>query len=145
MPMKVYSSSLNYPIDIKTTATTMLQNPQQKQTQKEKIELSAASASILQKKEPNNFANKNSKARSYELSNMMNIYDESNPSINSNVQISAKMLPGCFDQSFPSCSTAMASTSGLVFSNSKQDQLLNKDFNVNGLDILHGISKGEHF
>lgn len=125
--MKVYSTTLNYPIDTKTSATTtLLQGAQQPRHNKsglcdsqEIIDLTGmplAKSSDLNN--ANNSCNLNAKTRTYELtninSNMMTIYD------------------GCGNG-------LVATTSGNYYVNEHRS---NDSRVVNGLDILHGISKG---
>lgn len=157
MPMKVYSSTLSYPLDTKTKGTQQTTNkvlsgvgmisvgggdPGNKN---EIIDLTLTAPPTAANSNKNidssNLCNINAKARSYELqkinNKMINIYDESQ----TNVQIATAtgMMPGF--SSCPSNVITMASTSGAF---NQKDQLLTKDFVVSGLDILHGISNGEY-
>lgn len=123
--MKVYSTTLNYPIDTKTCATTNLllggQQPRHNMSglcdSQEIIDLTsmplAKSADLNM---ANSSCNLNAKTRTYELTNinssMMTIYDGNG---------------------------LAATTSGNYYVN----ELRSHDSRVvNGLDILHGLSKG---
>ena len=131
--MKVYSTTLNYPNDTKACATTtLLQNSQQPRHNKnglsdsqEIIDLTSNPLAIgMDLNNANNSCNINAKTRTYELtninSNMMTIYD------------------GCVNGTQP-MHEMVATTSGNYYVKEHHNDNCRV---VNGLDILHGISKG---